>query len=105
MCGRCVLLGKAKKMAAYFKISFEKAIELALVENLPRHALAPSQPAPFFRLSQEGKPELAQLKWGLLPAVGAGRTTAPDVAERASRCGALRSSTTQRCCGAPANRP
>lgn len=67
MCGRYILVARAKQLAAYYKISLEEAIELALFPKA-RFNIAPSQSLPLFRIAPEtGAPELAVLKWGLVP--------------------------------------
>jgi putative SOS response-associated peptidase YedK len=67
MCGRYVLSVSARRLAGHFHINLDEELE-RMLRLTPRYNIAPSQLAPIFRLTPEGgRPELANLKWGLLP--------------------------------------
>ncbi len=58
MCGR-YSLGNTEGMTEFFEISD--------VRLPPRFNIAPSQPAPAIRIDEEGRRQLDQLQWGLVP--------------------------------------
>jgi len=60
MCGRYFLTHPGDVLAA--ELGLETAAELE-----PRYNIAPSQPVPIVRASEDGERELATVRWGLVP--------------------------------------
>lgn len=68
MCGRFVLSVSARRLAGHFGIDLDEELE-RMLKITPRYNISPTQLVPIFRLApKDSKPELANLKWGLLPA-------------------------------------
>ena len=60
MCGRYLLISPVEAMRRYFDVG-------GLMNLPPRYNIAPTQDAPVVRLDQEGRRELIQMRWGLVP--------------------------------------
>ncbi|MCI0430136.1 MAG: SOS response-associated peptidase [Rhodospirillales bacterium] len=61
MCGRYLLISPVEAMRRFFDVG-------GLLNLPPRYNIAPTQDAPVMRLDQEGRRELIQMRWGLVPA-------------------------------------
>jgi putative SOS response-associated peptidase YedK len=60
MCGRFTLTTSVPALESLFPL-------FDLAEREPRYNIAPSQPVLAVRAGADGRPELAQLRWGLIP--------------------------------------
>jgi putative SOS response-associated peptidase YedK len=60
MCGRFTLTAPAKVIGELFPL-------FDLAEERPRYNIAPTQGVLAVRAGEDGKPELARLRWGLVP--------------------------------------
>jgi putative SOS response-associated peptidase YedK len=61
MCGRYVLFTPGDELARVFDVA-------RLVEIHPRYNIAPTQDAPVMRIGDDGAREMANFRWGLIPA-------------------------------------
>ena len=60
MCGRYLLISPIEAMRRFFDVG-------GLPNLPPRYNVAPTQDAPVLRLDKEGRRELIQMRWGLVP--------------------------------------
>lgn len=60
MCGRYLLISPVEAMRRFFDVG-------GLLNLPPRYNVAPTQDAPVLRLDKEGRRELIQMRWGLVP--------------------------------------
>ncbi|HMP01572.1 MAG TPA: SOS response-associated peptidase [Gemmatales bacterium] len=105
MCGRFILVAKAKDLAQHFGIPLEEAIEMCQADEVARLNVAPTQNVLFVR-NEQGERHLAQGRWGLVPswtkALDQNRLTFNARLETAARLPTFRSAWRQRRCIVPA---
>lgn len=66
MCGRFMLVAKAKDLARHFGIPLEEALAYCQADEIVRQQIVPAQNILFVR-QQQGNRRLAQGRWGLIP--------------------------------------
>ncbi len=100
MCGRYTLRASPQQIAIVFHFD-------AAGEWRPRYNIAPTQIAPVVRASAGGKPEYAELRWGLIPSWASDRSIASQMinarSETAATKPAFREAMRRRRCLIPAD--
>lgn len=66
MCGRFMLVAKAKDLARHFGIPLEEALAYCQADEIVRQQIVPSQNILFVR-QRQGNRHLAEGRWGLIP--------------------------------------